>query len=418
MKNLLSLLLLGLLGIQCASPPERLNNNSQLPQIIFVPGYYGSFLKRTKDNKRVWFSAGQAIWGNQTLALIKDGIQVPGAVELVEDGVFDSVDLIPGILSKDVYGKFIASLENQFPGQANIVTFAYDWRQDITLSVQQLAQLVEKLYAEGAPKVAIVSHSMGGLITSFYLLYGDQTLKDAQPNMEGAIKLHAVVMAGTPFKGTMSIFYDMQFGVQFGLNQKALESDAVASFPSSYQLLPQYPQSLHSLNGDNLTYWIFDEAKWQNKGWSLFRNVNEIKPATLFKRREYTKKMLSLGKETYKKLHDYQSNLNSAIPFVYFFSDEIPTINQALWFAKENTLLFPDRNITDLLKEFDEDLLLSRGDGTVTKQSAQPPPKFATTFPNLEVNNVGGEHLELLKQQRTIVDMVQFLQKALRLSPN
>jgi len=80
--------------------------------------------------------------------------------------------------------------------------------------------------------------------------------------------------------------------------------------------------------------------------------------------------------------------------------------------------LFPEKNLRDSLKNFDEKQLLSKGDGTVTEISAQPPKQFSTTFQNLEIRSVIGEHLELFKQERTIKEMVQFLQKALHLSPS
>ena len=403
--------------LQCTDPRKEVINSARLPQIIFVPGYYGSYLNRLKDNKRVWFTLGEALWGDQTLALTKDGIQIPGAVPLRVDGVFDSINLIPGISSKDIYGEIIASLAENFLGQANIVPFAYDWRQDITHSTKQLAQLVDHLYSQGAPKVAIVAHSMGGLITSYYLLYGDQQQENAQPDLAGAKKLHAVVMAAVPFQGLMIVFKNMQFGVSFGLNKKALESYAVASFPSSYQLLPQYAEQLLSPGGEDFSKWIYEVDKWEKYGWGLFRNQGEIKPATLINRRNFTRKMLLLGKTTLNNIHGYKTNLNSAVPFLYFFSDETPTINQAIWYDKEKTLLFPEKNLRDSLKNFEEKQLFSKGDGTVTQISAHPPKQFATTFPNLEIRSQIGQHLELLKQEMTIKEMVQFLQKTLHLGP-
>ena len=207
----------------------------------------------------------------------------------------------------------------------------------------------------------------------------------------------------------------MQFGVKFGLNKKALESYAVASFPSNYQLLPHYPESLLSESGENLSDWIFKEDKWRNHDWSLFRNTSGLNPATLLNRRKFTQKMLLLGKTSYKNIHQYKTNLNSAVPFFYFYSDEIPTINQALWYQKEKTLLFPGINLRDSLKNYDQKQLMSKGDGTVTEKSAQPPEQFATTFPNLQIRNRVGEHLEIMKQEKTIKEMVRFLQKALDL---
>ena len=128
--------------------------------------------------------------------------------------------------------------------------------------------------------------------------------------------------------------------------------------------------------------------------------------------------MLHLGKTTYKNIHDYKTDLNSSVPLLYFFSADTPTINQAVWHEKEKTLLFPGKNLRDSLINFEEKRLMDEGDGTVTQVSAQPPRQFATTFPNLEIRRVIGEHLELLKQERTIREMVKFLQQALQLSPS
>jgi hypothetical protein len=258
---------------------------------------------------------------------------------------------------------------------------------------------------------------MGGLITSYYLLYGRQNLENARPTLVGAGKLHAVVMAATPFKGTMTVFRNMQLGVQFGLNKKALENVAVASFPSSYQLLPQYPETLLSGNGDDHSDWIFEENKWRNQGWSLFRHTSELSPKILLNRREFTQKMLLLGKTTHNKFHAYKITATSEVPFLYFYGDATATLNQAVWHEKEQVLLFPGKNPRNSPKIHDQTQLFTQGDGTVTEPSAQPPEPFATTFPNLQIINRAGEHLEILKQERTLNEIVRFLQKALNIRP-
>jgi hypothetical protein len=222
-------------------------------------------------------------------------------------------------------------------------------------------------------------------------------------------------MAATPFQGTMTIFRNMHFGVQFGLNKKALESNAVASFPSSYQLLPQYSKALLSANGQDLSDWIFAEDKWQKHGWGLFRDQSEIRPTPLQSRQNFTKKMLFLSKMTFNKIHNYKTNLKSTVPFLYFLSSETQTINQALWHEKEKSLLFPEKNLRHSLKKFDEKQLLSKGDSTVTQLSARPPKQFSTTLQQLSIRSLMGKHLELLKQEETIKEIVQFSQKALHL---
>ena len=72
--------------------------------------------------------------------------------------------------------------------------WSYDWHQSNATTAQQLATEVDKLLtATGAAKVDIVSHSMGGLSSRYYL-----------KNLGGTSKVDAWVSLGGPNHGTDS----------------------------------------------------------------------------------------------------------------------------------------------------------------------------------------------------------------------
>ncbi|MET7378591.1 triacylglycerol lipase [Streptomyces sp. NPDC005526] len=72
--------------------------------------------------------------------------------------------------------------------------WSYDWHQSNATTAQQLASEVDKLLtATGASKVDIVSHSMGGLSSRYYL-----------KNLGGTSKVDAWVSLGGPNHGTDS----------------------------------------------------------------------------------------------------------------------------------------------------------------------------------------------------------------------
>jgi pimeloyl-ACP methyl ester carboxylesterase len=160
---------------------------------------------------------------------------------------------------------------------------------DLMDAVRELGTLVDQLRGQGKYPVAIVAHSMGGLIAGYYLRYGVQVLENPVENWEGATKVDAVVMAGVPFLGAMTTFRNMQYGVRVGLSRSLLEQKAVASFPASYYLLPvSNTDVLLTSSGGSLHGRIRDGSNWKEYGWGLLKDARSLPKDVLDRRSAYT----------------------------------------------------------------------------------------------------------------------------------
>ena len=85
-----------------------------------------------------------------------------------------SVPVNPYIYSHDAYGHWLRELRDAAGATSQLVEFPYDWRKDNVLSAADLLGLVNSLRASGVHKITIVAHSMGGLLTAYFLRYGGQ----------------------------------------------------------------------------------------------------------------------------------------------------------------------------------------------------------------------------------------------------
>src|SRR5688500_18663845 len=72
--------------------------------IIFVPGLYGSALVDDSTATRRFLTFSEAIWGHKPLALRGDQLGIAGALSLREDGLLNSVSILPYVYSIDAYG--------------------------------------------------------------------------------------------------------------------------------------------------------------------------------------------------------------------------------------------------------------------------------------------------------------------------
>ncbi|MEK6333685.1 MAG: hypothetical protein AABM67_01975 [Acidobacteriota bacterium] len=155
----------------------------------------------------------------------------------------------PNLVATDVIRSF--SVSEQYQGLINdlakcdfredgdpptLFICPYDWRKDNSLSAKVLADLIDKAFAKHGDgiQISIIGHSMGGLISRYYLESGEFTSRPGFSHVKRLLTL------GTPHRGA-----PLALGAALGLEKrlflnaeqvKELVSDT--RYPALYQLLP------------------------------------------------------------------------------------------------------------------------------------------------------------------------------------
>lgn len=226
--------------------------NKMKDMVVILPGILGSVLQ--KDGADLWNVSGQAIWkvvntfGKRVQDLKLEGDD-PDLDDL-GDGIkatklIDDAHLIPGLAKVDGYTQTSKLITDNFQvtigdiyndredKAANLYHFPYDWRRDNRANARILKNLLDKrlkTWREASgnknAKVILLAHSMGGLISRYYLevLGGWQDCK-------------ALFTFGTPYRGSLN-------AVDFlanGYKQAFLDlTEVMRSLTSVYQLVPRY----------------------------------------------------------------------------------------------------------------------------------------------------------------------------------
>ncbi|MDQ6733096.1 MAG: hypothetical protein M3Z35_03110 [Nitrospirota bacterium] len=409
--------LLGLLTIVCLgcaqSDVSKPIGNAIQSAVILVPGYYGTRLVRESDGKLVWISVGQALAGDLPLTLPIPGLGLHDAIRLEPEGILEKVPIIPLLYAVDGYGSMLEALREYGQGRTTIVPFSYDWRDDLMASVRQLDAVIRDLHTAGATDIRIVAHSMGGLMTAYYLRYGTQDPEQAVETWAGVAQLTGVALVGVPFKGTMIAFRNSQYGVTIGLNRTLLQPTAVASFPATYYLLPAEDTDVlltHDLQP--ITGAVRDGNNWAAYQWGL------LKPSPLPKevgaRREaYTSQWLAHSKRfSTLLLKPVTAHSGPSIPLLSISGRGQATLATGIWDRSQpggtTTVIFDERMLNKALPHADPAVLLKDGDGTVTTESAALPIAYAKVF-RVTHRQYDVGHVDLMTSQAIQKEIVAFL---------
>jgi pimeloyl-ACP methyl ester carboxylesterase len=161
-------------------------------RILILPGIMGSLLHDRSGNLgAVWIDPWNLIFGDDfeklRLAWESDGGRIPDADTAVRIEAYSVVPVI--------YDRMALALMNAF---GPIVEFApYDWRQPIDLLGTGLLTRLEALAGRNPGiQVAVVAHSMGGLVAA------DAFAKLAARKSPALAAIKAHVVLGTPFLGS------------------------------------------------------------------------------------------------------------------------------------------------------------------------------------------------------------------------
>ena len=255
------------------------------PPVIVIPGILGSRLMDATAKQEVWpGSAFNLLFdAKENLALRID----PKTLQPLDDGVQPD-GLFEQAFNSDFYGAILRTLrdsggfvpgkpgERADPRQRRYYVLAYDWRQDNVITARRLDALIEQIrrdYGDPRLKVNIIAHSMGGLVTRYYLRYGTVDALEGEGsfpiNMAGAAKVGTVVLLGTPNLGSVRSLQGMILGEEVGLSR--VPPEVLATMPSVYELLP-HPLNAWSVapDGKDLDLDLFDVDTWKRFQWSVF----------------------------------------------------------------------------------------------------------------------------------------------------
>ncbi|MCH7958812.1 MAG: hypothetical protein IID08_01685 [Candidatus Hydrogenedentes bacterium] len=312
-----SILLLGGCATSVAPPNlGRIYNESAQRQhhlrnpIIVIPGLLGTRLVDSKSGKVVWgaFSGDYANPRRDEDARLLAVPMIPGVpIQKLTDsvrpvGVLESfkVRVIGLPLQLNAYAFILSSLgvggyRDEELGIAGAVDygddhftcfqFGYDWRLDNVENARRLHEFILKKrdYVQrelkrrydidnADVKFDIVAHSMGGLLTRYYMRYGNAPLPEdgSLPELTwaGAEHVERLILVGPPNAGSVDTLIQLTEGVKLGPFTPRYDAALLGTMPSAYQLLPRSRHRLvRTESGDSVD--LYSLATWQRYGWGL-----------------------------------------------------------------------------------------------------------------------------------------------------
>lgn len=280
--------------------------------IILIPGVIGSRLVDGESGRVVWgaFSGDFAdpdkdegfrliahpVRQGRDLAELQDSVYASGVLDRLQI-VFIGLPVELSAYVQILRTLGVGGYRDQELGESGSIDygdnhftcfqFPYDWRRDISENAKALHNYIEekKRYVQAEfkerygienpdIKFDIVAHSMGGLLTRYYLRYGGRPLpKDGSiPRIDwsGAKNVERVVLIGTPNAGSVDGLASLVEGISFSVFLPSYSATLVGTMPGLYQLLPR-PRHAAVVDIDNpdKALNIFDPALWQQLGWGL-----------------------------------------------------------------------------------------------------------------------------------------------------
>lgn len=203
--------------------------------VIFIPGILGSRL--SLGTEEVW---------PPTLAEITLGY---GRVGKLVDPAVVATEVIDRVCLRPVYGPLLADLATLAGPGGTVIPFAYDWRRDIRDTAAALARRIAEAVAQGATRVSLVAHSMGGLVARL-------AVEDpAQAGAPWLAKVADLLLLAVPQLGApLALARALGLEGTLGLAPDDLRMIAAdPRYPALYQLLPAPGQQALWNTGRNAT---------------------------------------------------------------------------------------------------------------------------------------------------------------------
>lgn len=287
--------------------------------VILIPGIKGSQLVDKETGTIIWGAfGGKGLNPNTPLGLelfsvpmqkgvplneLSDSIVADGVLGRVEIGLAGlSFDLkayynIIGILGAGQYLDYNIAMEKGIieygEDHYTCFQFAYDWRLSLDENARLLSdfikekrifvqQQIEEIYGikEYAVQFDLIAHSMGGLLSRYFLRYGDAPVESIDMNApvpwNGAAHVEKLILIGTPNAGSVEAVINFADGMTVGPFLPKFSQTLVGNIPAVYQLLPR---NRHKRVVDaarpEITIDIYDPDVWIKNQWGLAQADND-----------------------------------------------------------------------------------------------------------------------------------------------
>ena len=367
------------------------------PPVVFIHGVLGSKLRDINTGEDLWLGSIARILFSDYEEMAYD--IDPETLEPLP-GVAEAYAISDNAVGKDFYGKIVNALrdiggyqlakigEKVNSNEKNYYVFHYDWRQDNVITAREFADFIDQVridYGNPELKVDIVAHSMGGLITRYFIRYGREDVIggndfDQKINMYGAERVRRVILLGTPNIGSVKTLRRFITGVQVGLGH--IGTETMATMPSLYQLFP-HPLNDWIVKGDGapLDRDLYSVNVWKKFEWSIFSPTVRKRITEKFNDKEEALKYLETLDAYFEK------RLERARRFVWSLTVPLPENHPKFVVFGGACTLTPARIVIEevggeSMLRMDPDeitqpvdgvdygaLLLEPGDGSVTKAS-------------------------------------------------
>jgi hypothetical protein len=273
--------------------------------LIIVHGFLGASLIDIKTKENVWgtFSAAGTISvsadqvkdithpmaHNKALKDLKDDVIAERLLETAKISVLGTtfeVNAYKNMIDILIKGGYVPA-NKPLPEDkkyASMFLFGYDWRRDLPENAARLQKFIkekkaymQKQYEEQYGikdynvQFDVIAHSMGGLVSRYFLRYGDQDLpKDgSMPKLDwgGSKFIDRLIIVGTPNAGYLDTYLEMIRGGGVHPYPPA----ALGTLPTYYQMLPApgTKSFAYSDDPDGEEIDIFDSRIWEKYKWSL-----------------------------------------------------------------------------------------------------------------------------------------------------
>jgi len=282
--------------------------------VIIVHGFLGSNMLDKQTGKNVWgkFSTedGYSISNQKMRALSMPMVKLKPLKDIHDDtvpnGALNTVEVnfLGMTFKENAYLNLVHALHEggyQLEGHPldsgksffTLFQFSYDWRRDLQESATKLHEYIlkkrkyiqkeyEALYGikDYDVQFDLIGHSMGGLVSRYYLRYGTADLpqENEKPNITwaGSKYIDRLIILGTPNAGYLDTLLEMQKGTSMPM--PPFPPALVSTWPTYYQMMPAMStKSVVYADDHNKVVDIFSLNTWLKMRWGLANpKQNEI----------------------------------------------------------------------------------------------------------------------------------------------